>query len=239
MEEPPKIRKNKMLERISGKKKSKKSPSDIQKSTPPETLNRYAKWWEWRLIGMSIPQIQKKEKSDGKDYSVHQIRNGLDKYADMCADEAGRTRRLAQHRAFVDQLRLYASTRIRQVLAQNENSGGKGIPNEALEKKFDSDGRLLSTIEKSSHEPVDKTLTNWMRFALELDRYASTIDGLMSDVGQNQQVDHISLDLGSFIGGQELDYDSEIQAVVDIEGLELETPLLPVDIEEIDDLQGD
>ena len=61
MEEPPKIRKNKMLERISGKKKSNKSPSDIKKSTPPETLNRYADTEERkerreRLLGRSDTQ---------------------------------------------------------------------------------------------------------------------------------------------------------------------------------------
>jgi len=238
MEEPPKIPKNKLLEKISGTGKSKRSPREMAKAITPEATNRYAKWWEWRLIGMSLPQIQKKEKGEGREFNVGQIRRGLDKYADLCADEAGRTRRLAQHKGFVDQLRLYASTRIRQLLGQNEQSGGKGIPHQTMEKKLDSDGRITSTSEKTTHEPIDKSLTNWMRFALELDRYSATIDGLMVDIGANQQVDHISMDLGSFLGNKELEYDTDI-VEVDIEGLDADSPLVPLESEEFDDLQGD
>ena len=210
MEEPPKISKNKMLEKISGKKRTSKSTKDLTKNTPPEVLNRYAKWWEWRLIGMSIAQIQKKEKGEGRDFTPSQIRHGLDRYADICADDAGRGRRLAQHKGFVDQLRLYASTRIRQVMQQNEQSGGKGIAVSSHEKKYDGDGRLVSTTEKSSHDPIDRALTNWMRFALELDRYSATIDGLMIDLNANEQIEHISLDLGSFMGNKELEFNNEV-----------------------------
>ena len=215
-DDPPKFKHGRLLNRIAAKSK-KRLTGKARKKQPPERLNRWAKWWEWRLIGMSVAQIQKREENDGKSFSIDSIKMGLDKYADLCADDSGRARRMVQHKSFVDQLRFYASTRVRQIIQQNDRSGGKGIPVESTETKYDANRNIVDTVDKTTHELVDRSMVQWMRFALELDRYSATIDGLLTDVGAGQNVEEITVDVSGFIGTGELEFESSGDVEIEIE----------------------
>lgn len=205
MADPPKIdskNADSLLNRIAGKKKL-SIPSE---PLPPEQEERYARWWEMKLLGASIPEIVKFEKKqNSQDFTARQVGHGLDLYAQIAMDETGRQRRMAQHRAFIDKLRSMAMNQVQTLRKRYIENDEKGIPVETEEQTFDDQGRAVSSRRKVTHEPIDKSLIPWLRFAVDLDKYAATIDGLMGDLDNQSGTSIIDVDVSGFIGLDEDD----------------------------------
>lgn len=182
-----------LLKRISGSQKGSESIGTLT----AEKKELYGKWWEMRLLGTSITEIVKHE--DGK-YNERQVSNGLDRYAEICMDEQGRGRRMVQHKAFVDKLRQIAMSQVQTLRKQFLDSGMKGIPSYSEEVSYDKDGNKVASKQKLDYESMDKRLVPWMRFAVELDKYGATIDGLMHDIGQEDDINVIDINIEGFIG---------------------------------------
>jgi len=201
MGEPPKIRPNAngLLNRLAGDRTTNTTPDSL----PVEQEERYAKWWEMRLLGASIPDICKHEKKGGKDFSEKNVIHGLDVYSSICMDTPGRHRRMAQHRAFVDKLRQIAMGQVQQLRKDFIDSGGKGIPLHTEERSFDEQKREIGSKEKITYEQVDRSMVPWLRFAVELDKYTATIDGLMGDLDQDVDLNTIEINMEGFIGLEE------------------------------------
>ena len=113
---------------------------------------------------------------------------------------------MAQHRAFVDRLRQIAMGQVQNARRQFQDSGGKGIPIYSEETHFDKSRREIGSKKKVSYEPIDKIMVPWLRFAVDLDKYAATIDGLMGDLEQDTDLNTIDINVEGFIG---LDIDDD------------------------------
>lgn len=186
-----------LLSKISGKSKENRTP--IKPSRERQDL--YGKWWEMRLMGATIPEIIKHEiKTSEREYTESQVSQGLDKYAESCLDNAGRTRRMATHRAFVDRLRQIAMTQVQELRRKFKESEGKGVAVHTTEAHYDEKDRLLSSKHKTTFEPVDKAMMPWLKFAVELDKYSATIDGLMGELDNEQDLNVIDINLEGFLG---------------------------------------
>lgn len=155
-------------------------------------------------MGATIPEIIKHEwKTGEREYTESQITQGLDKYAESCLDNAGRTRRMATHRAFVDRLRQIAMSQVTELRRKFKESEGKGVAVHTTEAHYDEKDRLLSSKHKTTFEPVDKAMMPWLKFAVELDKYSATIDGLMGELDNEHDLNVIDINLEGFLGLEE------------------------------------
>ena len=198
MPEPPKMKPeaNGLLGRLAGKRKL-KQPIE---SLPVEQEERYSRWWEMRLLGASIPEIIKHEKKQGHDFTQRQVIHGLDLYSQVCMDEAGKVRRMAQHRAFVDKLRQIAMGQVQNLRKEFVDSGGLGIPVVSEETSFDAMKNEVASKKKITYEQIDRSMIPWLRFAVDLDKYAATIDGLLGDLDNQTDLNSIDVNIDGFIG---------------------------------------
>lgn len=191
-----------LLKRIAGSSKSTPSVGTI----PKEKQEQYGKWWEMRLLGTSITEIVKHEERNGNSITERQVRHGLDRYADICMDEPGRNRRMAQHKGFVDKLRQVCMGQVQNLRKQVLDADGKGLPVHSQETTYDQQGNAVASKKKVTYEAPDRLLVSWLRFAVELDKYGATIDGLMSDLGAEDSVNVIDVNMEGFIGfGEDTD----------------------------------
>ena len=207
MDEPPKIKPdaNGLLNRLAGQSKLQKTLQDL----PVETEERYARWWEMRLLGTTIPEIIKFEKKNGYQYTERQVKHGLDLYASICLDETGRVRRMSQHRAFVDKLRQIAMSQVQSLRKEFMDSNGKGLKIESEETNYDADGNPVSSKKRITYERIDKSMVAWLKFAVDLDKYGATIDGLLGELDQSQDIDFIDVNIEGFIGFDDEDEKEE------------------------------
>jgi hypothetical protein len=107
---------------------------------------------------------------------------------------------MTQHRAFVDKLRQIAMGQVQNLRRQYQESEGKGIAIHSEEVRLDRDKKVLGSKRKVVYEPIDKVMVPWLRFAVDLDKYAATIDGLMGDLEQETDLSSIDINLEGFIG---------------------------------------
>jgi hypothetical protein len=116
---------------------------------------------------------------------------------------------MSQHRAFVDKLRQIAMSQVQSLRKEFVDSNGKGLKVESEETNYDADGNAVSSKKRTTYERIDKSMVAWLKFAVDLDKYGATIDGLLGELDQSQDIDFIDVNIEGFIGFDDEDEKEE------------------------------
>lgn len=191
MSEPiPKVNDPGLLDRIAKNAMSRRKVRPV----PAERMKRWARWWEWRTMGLTIRKIYEREKERGNHYTDSQIVYGLNLFVHHCGDSATRGVRIEQRRATAEMVKRMAFSRLAKLQKEDEENGGKGM--KVIEQTVTANGR--SVRKKVSYVRIDSEVRAYLDLALKADRYIATLEGLLSMVEQPDVPTEIAIDLGSF-----------------------------------------
>lgn len=194
MEKPPEPPKHlDFLKRltVAGKRHRRRKAREI----PPERVDRYMRWWEWNTMGMSILKIVKREQ--GK-FTQRQISHGLNYIADLAMDSGLRPRRLQQRIAFANMSKAMLFDRMSRLSREATESGRNAIPIVTEVKSTDNKGKP-TIVTRTLWEPVDRMLVPLMRAALEFDKYAATLEGLLAGPEVGEEIDAIDVNFNGLL----------------------------------------
>lgn len=172
MSEPPKPKKHgNFLKRAvaAGRRQRQLKKDEI----PPERIERWAKWWEWHIMGLSPAKIAAREPGP---YSVKRVEEGLSKYAALAADPLSRDGRLIRSVHLTNIMKTKAIDAAQKLEAETKAKGG--IPKTVERETIDAHGNVVR-LNQTTYERADKEVRDWLKFALECEKYLATLHGIL------------------------------------------------------------
>lgn len=141
---------------------------------PPERLERWARWWEMHIMGLSPAKIAARENGS---FTIRQVNHGLTKYAELATDPLTRDARLARSVHLTNLLKTKAIDSAQKLEAEARQHGG--LIKRTERETTDANGNVIR-LEQTTTERADREVRDWLRLALDCEKYLATLHGLLA-----------------------------------------------------------
>jgi len=138
-------------------------------------------------MGLSPAKIAARNKGR---FTVRQVQHGLTQYAELAADPLVRQGRLTRSVHLTNLLKAKAIEAAHKLEA--EARANNGLPKRTVRDTTDANGNVVR-VEQLVHERADREVRDWLRLALDCEKYLATLHGILALHSEQAEVDVIDV----------------------------------------------